>query len=181
MATIVTHLIVGSSIALPFCHPSTTASSVRPWAFVVSAGLLSVFPDLDVAYMHWVPYNAFLGHRGFWHSPFVGALISAMLAVFVGVLVRNISSRAVLLLAAIWTVAYASHPLLDALTDGGLGVMMFFPFSTERFFFTWRPIHVALIGISGAWRSFLSVFPSELPFCAAAVAIGGTAFFLRKK
>ena len=74
-----------------------------------------------------------------------------------------------------------SHPLLDAMTDGGLGVMMFFPFTVDRFFFTWRPIHVAIIGISAAWQSFLSVFPSELPFCAAAAAVGSAAFFARKE
>ena len=181
MATIVTHFIVGSSIALPFCRDSAIASTIRPWAIVVSAGLLSFAADLDVMYMHWVPYRAFLGHRGFWHSPFAGILISLMLAVFVGVLVRNISARAVMLLAGIWAASCVSHPLLDAMTDGGLGVMMFFPFTTDRFFFTWRPIHVAIIGISAAWRSFLSVFPSELPFCAAAIALGYAGFAMQTR
>lgn len=181
MATIVTHFIVGSSIALPFCRDSATASSIRPWAVVVSAGLLSFLADLDVMYMHWVPYRAFLGHRGFWHSPFAGILISVMLAVFVGLLVRNISARAVMLLAGIWAAACVSHPLLDAMTDGGLGVMMFFPCTVDRFFFTWRPIHVAMIGISAAWQSFLSVFPSEMPFCALALALGYAGFTLQTR
>lgn len=39
-----------------------------------------------------------------------------------------------------------SHALLDALTDGGLGVALFWPLSDERIFFPWRPIPVAPIG-----------------------------------
>jgi inner membrane protein len=40
----------------------------------------------------------------------------------------------------------ASHPLLDAVTDGGLGVALLWPFSNERFFAPWRPLPVAPIG-----------------------------------
>jgi len=40
----------------------------------------------------------------------------------------------------------ASHPLLDCLTDGGLGCALLWPFSNERFFAPWRPIPVAPIG-----------------------------------
>ena len=36
-----------------------------------------------------------------------------------------------------------SHALLDALTDGGLGVAFFSPFSNERYFFPWTPIRVS--------------------------------------
>jgi inner membrane protein len=47
---------------------------------------------------------------------------------------------------AIATLVVASHGLLDALTDGGLGVAVFWPFSNERFFAPWRPLPVAPIG-----------------------------------
>ena len=40
-------------------------------------------------------------------------------------------------------VAMASHGVLDALTDGGRGVGFLIPFSSERFFFPWRPIPVS--------------------------------------
>jgi inner membrane protein len=46
----------------------------------------------------------------------------------------------------------ASHGLLDAFTDGGLGVAFFAPFDESRYFFPWRPIEVSPIGL----RSFLS-------------------------
>jgi len=45
-----------------------------------------------------------------------------------------------------------SHPLLDALTNGGHGVALFWPFSKERIFFPWQPIEVSPIGL----RSFIS-------------------------
>lgn len=42
----------------------------------------------------------------------------------------------------------ASHGVLDALTDGGLGVAFFSPFDTSRYFFTARPVAVSPIGIN---------------------------------
>jgi inner membrane protein len=50
--------------------------------------------------------------------------------------------RAALVAAAV----VASHPLLDTMTDGGLGCALLWPFSNERFFAPWRPIPVAPIG-----------------------------------
>ena len=65
-----------------------------------------------------------------------------------------------------------THPLLDALTDGGSGVMLLFPFSTDRFFFPWRPIHVSPLGIMRFFSRAGYILRSEMPFCIAAVAIG---------
>src|SRR5439155_65912 len=51
---------------------------------------------------------------------------------------------------ALWLylfVATASHGCLDALTDGGLGVAFFSPFSNARYFFPVRPIRVSPIGL----------------------------------
>jgi inner membrane protein len=42
----------------------------------------------------------------------------------------------------------ASHGVLDAMTDGGLGVAFFSPFDTTRYFFSARPVLVSPIGIS---------------------------------
>jgi inner membrane protein len=65
-----------------------------------------------------------------------------------------------------------THPLLDALTDGGSGVMLLFPFSTDRFFFPWRPIHVSPLGILRFFSRAGYILRSEMPFCLAAVAVG---------
>lgn len=45
-------------------------------------------------------------------------------------------------------VVVASHPLLDILTDGGLGCALFWPFDGTRYFAPWRPIPVAPIGLA---------------------------------
>jgi len=43
----------------------------------------------------------------------------------------------------------ASHGLLDSLTDGGLGIALFSPFSNRRYFMAWTPIPVAPINPVG--------------------------------
>ncbi|QGM03955.1 metal-dependent hydrolase [Stenotrophomonas maltophilia] len=45
--------------------------------------------------------------------------------------------------AAFVFVCAASHPLLDAMTSGGLGVALAWPWSEQRFFAPWRPIRVS--------------------------------------
>ena len=40
-------------------------------------------------------------------------------------------------------VCAASHPLLDAMTSGGLGVALAWPWREHRFFAPWRPIRVS--------------------------------------
>lgn len=55
-----------------------------------------------------------------------------------------------------------SHPLLDALTDGGLGVAFFSPFSNERYFFPWTPIRVSPIGGSFFSARGIETLRSEL-------------------
>jgi inner membrane protein len=37
------------------------------------------------------------------------------------------------------------HIMLDAMTNGGLGIALFSPFSNHRYFFPWRPIEVSAI------------------------------------
>jgi inner membrane protein len=55
-------------------------------------------------------------------------------------------------------VVIASHGVLDAMTNGGLGVAFFAPFSNERYFFAWRPIEVSPLSI----ESFLSERGSQV-------------------
>jgi len=42
----------------------------------------------------------------------------------------------------------ATHPILDTMTDGGLGCALFWPFDLTRYFAPWRPIQVAPIGLA---------------------------------
>ena len=108
--------------------------------------ICAVVPDLDVVSFHFgLPYGHMLGHRGLSHSlPF-----AAVLAAIVTVFLRRIrtTSGSVGLLWAFFFLATASHGLLDAMTDGGLGVAFFAPFSDARYFLPWRPIVVSPIGV----------------------------------
>ena len=61
--------------------------------------------------------------------------------------------------------ATASHGLLDAMTDGGLGVAFLSPLENSRYFLSWRPIHVSLIGISRFFSARgLYVLQSEIVY-----------------
>jgi inner membrane protein len=113
---------------------------------VVWSGL-SLLPDADVyGFRLGVKYADPWGHRGATHS-FVFALGVAVLVALVAKLARLPVWRTTLIAA----VVLVSHPLLDTLTDGGLGCALLWPFSNERFFAPWSPLPVAPIG-----RAFLS-------------------------
>ena len=134
----------------------------------MTAGLFAVAPDLDTWAMLAldIPRGSFFSHRGFFHSPFFLTLLALLVALLVA------RGRAVLPLAAVWAGAAITHPLLDMLTDGGSGVMVLFPFSTERFFFPWRPIRVSPLSVARFFDRAGEILRSELPFCAAAIVLG---------
>ena len=49
------------------------------WSFAI---LCSIIPDADVVgFSFGIPYNHFFGHRGFFHSPFFGLLMSIFVVV----------------------------------------------------------------------------------------------------
>ena len=104
------------------------------------AGLAaSILPDLDVvAFALGISYADAFGHRGASHS----VLFAGLIALLGAALHRPL--RAGSLQAAVWLfVCTVSHPLLDALTSGGLGVALLWPWNDERFFAPWRPIRVS--------------------------------------
>src|SRR5260370_22433119 len=91
-----------------------------------------------------------------------------------------VARRAAGRIAAMWAACAITHPLLDALTDGGSGVMLLFPFSEARVFFPWRPIHVSPLSIARFFDKAGYILRSELPFDIAAIAIGVTGLLARK-
>jgi inner membrane protein len=108
--------------------------------------ICAVVPDLDVVSFHFgLPYGHMLGHRGLSHSLSFAAVLAAIVTMFL----RRIrtTSGSVGRLWAFFFLATASHGVLDAMTDGGLGVAFFAPFSDARYFFPWRPIVVSPIGV----------------------------------
>lgn len=118
-----------------------------------------------------VPYGHMFGHRGFSHS--------LLFALLLGILVTSIFFRDTRLLSkkgVAYTLFFflctASHILLDALTNGGLGVAVFAPLDSTRYFLPWRPIQVSPIGVSNffgerGWR----VIKSELVWVGLPTAL----------
>jgi inner membrane protein len=104
----------------------------------------TVLPDLDVlAFALSVPYSAMLGHRGLSHSILFALLLSALVTAlaFRAGQWTGMRPRIWLFLFA----ATASHGILDAFTNGGLGIAFFAPFSAARYFFPVTPIEVSPI------------------------------------
>src|SRR5262245_28620395 len=133
--TVPTHALVASTL-FGCIGPRDRSWSLGLWML---GAVCSMLPDLDVVgFALGLRYGDLLGHRGLTHSLLFAAAVAAL-----GVEVARPRDRA----AAWWFLfaCTASHGILDAATDGGLGVAFFSPFSNERYFWPWRPIRVAPI------------------------------------
>lgn len=121
-----------------------------------------MLPDADVlGFGLGIRYGDLLGHRGLSHSlAFAALLAGATVAAWFR---RGAGSLGPVAVFAVLALATASHGLLDALTDGGLGIAFFSPFDATRYFLPWREIAVAPIGIGGLFHpAILPVVASEL-------------------
>ncbi|MCC4621166.1 metal-dependent hydrolase [Xanthomonas cassavae CFBP 4642] len=133
MPTIMTH----AAVPLALCYASER-ERISPR--LLGAGIVAaMLPDADVlAFALHVPYADAFGHRGASHS-----LLFASVVALLGAAVHR-SLRADVVQAAAWLfVCTASHPVLDAMTSGGLGVALAWPWSETRWFAPWRPIRVS--------------------------------------
>lgn len=145
MASVFGHAMVAVTVGHTICPDE---SSKRFWLLAVTC---SIIPDADVlAFSFGIPYHHPIGHRGFTHS-LCFALIWAILltAIAYPKALKSIRGWKIALSFAIIT---ASHGLLDAMTNGGLGIALLAPFDHTRYFLPIRPILVSPIGI----RNFLS-------------------------
>ena len=147
MATIFTHAIIPTSLAVAL------GCKRVPVRWLMLGILFSILPDFDVlAFKLGIAYSAQLGHRGLTHSLFFAialTLLGGMIVQALGHRNKNQQveqSRRIVL--AFLFISIISHPLLDMLTNGGLGVAFFWPFSVERIFLPWQVIEVSPIGKS---------------------------------
>jgi len=153
MPTTPTHALAGFAIGVML------APADVPWPYHLLTPALGLLPDLDVlAFSFGIPYGARFGHRGFSHS-IVFALLSSLLFAL------PLSFAFAVSWWQLWISFFAvivSHTLLDAMTDGGLGVALFSPFDDRRYFLPFRPIRVSPIGLAAVSRRGLQSLLSEV-------------------
>lgn len=144
-------------MASAFSHAFAAATFAKifderpPARLYLLAAFCAVIPDVDViGFRYGIRYSSVWGHRGFTHSLLFAFLLACLVII---ILFRNISGRRRATLILFFFIATASHGLLDALTDGGLGVAFFAPFSNARYFFPFRPIAVSPISASAFFTS----------------------------
>lgn len=191
MASVFSHAVAALGIGAGFYRP---AIPKRVW---VIGAVCSVVPDIDViGFRFGVRYADFWGHRGFTHSLLFAALLAGAAAIATPnssfrTDVRNPSVSGVVPQPAIsrlslWIyffLATASHGLLDAMTDGGLGVAFFSPFDNRRYFLPWTPIRVSPIGVTRFFgHRGLAVLQTELLWIwLPAVLLAALASLLRRR
>jgi|SRR5277367_1033483 len=156
MASVFSHAVAALGIGACFYRPQAPK---RVW---VIGAVCSVVPDLDVIGLRFgVQYADFWGHRGFTHSLLFAGLLASLVVLLA--FRQGTPGLGPLALWLYFFLATASHGLLDAMTDGGLGVAFFSPFNNNRYFLPWTPIRVSPIGISRFFtHRGLAVVQSEL-------------------
>jgi inner membrane protein len=153
VATLITHALVATSVWTAF------RNCERPRRLLGLGILGSIAPDVDVVGLRLgIPYEAMAGHRGITHSLAFAAALAWLLAQAARAPTDDVRERRRALLYLF--LATASHGLLDAMTNGGLGVAFFAPFSAARFYLPWRPIWVSPMGL----RAFFTPSGEEALF-----------------
>jgi inner membrane protein len=171
MPTILSHPAVPLALSLGL------GGDVISKRLLIVGALGSILPDMDVlAFTFGIPYEHELGHRGMTHS-FVFAALVALMGACAKRILHTTFVRALFFLF----VATGSHGILDAFTDGGLGVAFFWPWSERRFFAPFQPIRVAPIGISDFIPHARGVLFSELSWVWIPCALASGALMVCRK
>lgn len=145
---------------------------------LICAMIASVLPDADViAFYFGIPYSSPWGHRGWTHSIAFALLIGAL---GVAVAARLQASRWACF--TLLSVSTASHGFLDAMTNGGLGIAFFWPFTDDRYFLPWQPIEGSPIGAARFFsQRGLEVLQSELVWVVLPIlSVGLAALAIRR-
>ncbi|MCL2524125.1 MAG: metal-dependent hydrolase [Betaproteobacteria bacterium] len=136
MPTIFTHA------AVPLMLGAVAGRRRISGRLLAAGAIAAMLPDADaIGFVLHVPYAAAFGHRGATHS-LLFALLLAALAALCHRPLRTTPWRGAFFVG----LAALSHPLLDACTNGGLGVELWWPFSEQRWFAPFRPIIASPLG-----------------------------------
>ena len=162
MPTIFTHAFVGAAVA------QTLAPCTRRREVTVASAVCAMVPDADVlGFGFGILYGDLFGHRGFTHSLFFAGVVTLCAAAICWTQFTPAERlRTILCVFA----ATASHGLLDAFTNGGMGVAFWAPFSATRYFFPVTPIEVSPIGLGFFSQRGMSTLASEMAWVWAPAA-----------
>ena len=180
MASIITHVAIPLSLWIGF-RSGLGAHRISNRLLIVAC-IASMLPDLDViGFKFGIPYSSEFGHRGFTHSISFSIFIG-----LIGLFFKSYLQTSRFMIFSLLTLATLSHAILDAMTNGGLGVAFFWPVTETRFFMPWQPIQVSPIGI----KNFMSergirVLQSEffwvwIPAMTLSISLLTTRFILKK-
>jgi inner membrane protein len=134
------HLAVG--IAAGRVYRRDLAEPRAPLASMLFWSALSFLPDADViGFSLGVQYADAWGHRGASHSLVFALVLGAAIGALAPLVRRPALSTGIIAI-----IVLASHGFLDTLTNGGLGIALFWPFDHTRYFAPWTPIPVSPIG-----------------------------------
>ena len=153
MPTILTHPAVPLAVGLGL------GAGVIPVRLLIAGVIVSILPDLDVVAFHLgFPYAHDFGHRGATHSLLFAATMAMLGCTAIQYFKASISRTfGFLLLAA------TSHGLLDAFSNGGLGIAFFWPFSSMRYFAPIQVIEVSPLSMTRIFSARMGeVLISEL-------------------
>ncbi len=137
MATGFTHAFLGLAMG------KSLLPKGLPGRFWLLCLLCSTLPDLDaIGFFGGIPYGSMLGHRGFTHS-LIFALLSSWVVARWGFHPYGLFLEARWKLWAFFFFLSCSHGVLDALTNGGLGVAFFSPFDPTRYHLPRSPLMIS--------------------------------------
>ena len=134
---------VFSHIAVPVCA-AIALGRRRVGVSALLAGMLAaIVPDFDGLSVNLgIVFGGMAGHRGFTHT-LVFALLLGLVGWWLAPRWNMRRDHGYLWIA----LCMLSHPLLDMLTNGGIGIALFWPFNETRVFSPWRPIEVSPIAL----------------------------------
>lgn len=149
MPTIMSHAVIPIAAAVMINSSQKSVSQSdkpllsKPIMFLGMA--LAMLPDADVVgFALGINYGDALGHRGASHAILVAAAVAALISA----ILRPLYWRTIF---GFLFLSMASHGILDAFTNGGLGAALFWPIDDTRYFAPFAPIEVSPIG-----RNFFS-------------------------
>ncbi len=164
MPTLISHSIVGLAAG------KILTIKKQPFKFWLFSIICPLLPDVDVVGFFWgIPYDHFLGHRGFFHSLLFAFIISNFVVNVFFREEKTLSKKWVLFILYFFLIT-STHGVLDAFTSGGLGIALLAPFDNTRYFFPNTPIAVSPLGIKAFFSDRgLRVIMSEFTWIWAPV------------